>query len=228
MRLHSSDYTGWKKRVYKREKEQTRLRIDLRALIFEAKKAACSTETTEQELQEISEALGHELEVGESYRASSKAEVDKTQNLIAKCTKLMEKSRKLNKKLRQRWLELHTLGLTQTRRAKVETIGEEDDYDVTLRCLEREVARAGDDVEFLRAFYGRADGEEEEEDQPGGLATEVFTADLDDDADLDPAADGEVVDAPESDLDEDLNNSRLLFQQAAAGGAGGSDGELTD
>jgi hypothetical protein len=120
------------------------------------------------------------LELGEDYRAKSRAEVDTNQKKLTAFAKVFEKSKTLNKKLRQKWLELHTLGLSQTRKAKVDTIGDEDDYDIALRCLEREVARAGDDVQFLRGIYGRADEEDEEEEGAPGRNTEMFAAGFDD------------------------------------------------
>ncbi|OHT01305.1 hypothetical protein TRFO_31892 [Tritrichomonas foetus] len=77
---------------------------------------------------------------------------------------MREEVQRLNKKkesVRREYLRIHNQNERKTRVQKVESIGDDLDYDVAFQCLKLEVEQLTNDVDFLKAAFGEEEDDEE-------------------------------------------------------------------
>ena len=150
---------SWKKRIYRLSKKG-KWHIDNTRLIYEAHRMACDAEAKDQEISECLAVLDQQIAKGEAFRRDA---AERTMKLTDERKIMRDEMQRLTKKkenVRREYLKLKNRQEEKNRTQRLESIGDDLDYDVAYQCLKLEVEQLTNDVDFLRSAFG-----EEEDDE---------------------------------------------------------------
>ena len=159
---YSKDKT-WRGRVFRRNHRKVFV-CDKQRLIYEAQRAACTKEVTRKELEELRDELDKQISLGEKYR---KQATPKVKDLTKLRQGMRQEEKELDekvKKARLEYLRAKDSNIRSEKSTSYDTIGDDADYDIAIECLTLEIEALRGEVDYMKAAYGIAHAEDEEEE----------------------------------------------------------------